>query len=74
MPISHDFEYFKPLNIEDALKLLDENPENSKILAGGTDLTVLSETAIAEHFEGSRTPSAVKNRLWRLRQEGARGL
>jgi len=31
----------------------------------------LSETAIAEHFEGTRTPSAVKNRLWRLRQEGA---
>lgn len=40
MPISHDFEYFKPLNIEDAVKLLVENPEKSKIIAGGTDLTV----------------------------------
>ena len=34
----------------------------------------LSETAIAENFKGTRTPSAVKNRLWRLRQEGAVGL
>ena len=40
MPISHDFEYFKPLTIEDAVKLLDKNPEKSKIIAGGTDLTV----------------------------------
>ncbi|MCD4793616.1 MAG: xanthine dehydrogenase family protein subunit M [Bacteroidales bacterium] len=40
MPISHDFEYFKPLNIEDAVKLLDENSGKSKIIAGGTDLTV----------------------------------
>lgn len=40
MPISHDFEYFKPLTIEDAVNLLNENPEKSKIIAGGTDLTV----------------------------------
>ena len=30
----------------------------------------LPESTIAEHFEGSRTPSAVKNRIWRLRKEG----
>lgn len=29
----------------------------------------LPDSAIAEKFKGSRTPSAVKNRLWRLRQE-----
>ncbi len=30
----------------------------------------LPESTIAEKFEGSRTPSAVKNRIWRLRKEG----
>lgn len=30
----------------------------------------LPESEIAEHFEGSRTSSAVKNRIWRLRKEG----
>ena len=48
MPISHDFEYFKPKSIEEAIKLLGENPENSKIIAGGTDLTVhIKEDVIA---------------------------
>jgi len=48
MPISHEFEYFKPLNIEEAIKLLGENPENSKIIAGGTDITVhIKEDIIA---------------------------
>lgn len=31
----------------------------------------LPESDIAEQFDGSRTPSAVKNRMWRLRQQGA---
>ena len=30
----------------------------------------LPESTIAEHFEGSRTSSAVKNRIWRLRKGG----
>ncbi len=48
MPISHEFEYFKPKNIEEALTLLGKNPENSKIIAGGTDLTVhIKEDIIA---------------------------
>ncbi|MCF6364979.1 MAG: xanthine dehydrogenase family protein subunit M [Bacteroidales bacterium] len=48
MPISHEFEYFKPKNIEEAVKLLGKNPENTKIIAGGTDLTVhIKEDVIA---------------------------
>ena len=48
MPISHDFEYFKPKSIEEAVKLLGENPENTKIIAGGTDITVhIKEDIIA---------------------------
>jgi len=40
MPISHEFEYYKPQNIDEAIKLLGKNPDNSKIIAGGTDITV----------------------------------
>ncbi|MBN1682491.1 xanthine dehydrogenase family protein subunit M [Candidatus Bathyarchaeota archaeon] len=32
------FEYYSPKNIEEACKILSELPEDSKILAGGTDL------------------------------------
>ncbi len=48
MPISHEFEYHKAKSIDEAVKLLSENPENSKIIAGGTDLTVhIKEDVIA---------------------------
>ncbi len=48
MPISHEFEYFKPKTLAEAVKLLGKNPENSKIIAGGTDITVhIKEDIIA---------------------------
>lgn len=48
MPISHDFEYHKAKSIDDAVQILSKNPENSKIIAGGTDLTVhIKEDVIA---------------------------
>lgn len=40
MPITKDFEYHKPSNLEDILKLLDTYQNKAKILAGGTDLIV----------------------------------
>ncbi|MBM3292342.1 xanthine dehydrogenase family protein subunit M [Candidatus Bathyarchaeota archaeon] len=36
--ILHNFKYFTPSNIQEACKLLSELPEDTKILAGGTDL------------------------------------
>lgn len=40
MPISHQFEYFQAQSVKEALKILEKDPENSKIIAGGTDLAV----------------------------------
>ena len=38
MPIPHDFEYAKPLSVDEALELLAVYGKNAKILAGGTDM------------------------------------
>lgn len=40
MAIINDFEYYKPKDISETLKLLSQYKENAKILAGGTDLIV----------------------------------
>ena len=40
MPVSIDFKYRKPKDMKEAVTILAEDPENSKILAGGTDLLV----------------------------------
>lgn len=40
MPISHQFEYYQAQSVKEALKILEKDPENSKIIAGGTDLAV----------------------------------
>jgi len=34
------FKYVKPKTIEDALEYLDENADEKKVIAGGTDLMV----------------------------------
>jgi len=48
MPISHEFEYYQAKTVDEAVKLLAKNPEKSKIIAGGTDLTVhIKEDVIA---------------------------
>ncbi len=51
MPIVHDFEYFKPATLSEALKLLSKQ-RNAAILAGGTDI-------INEIKEGAAKPSAL---------------
>jgi len=40
MSILHDFEYFKPADLQSALDLLKRFGNNAKVLAGGTDLIV----------------------------------
>jgi len=40
MAIINDFEYFKPLKIEEALALLSKHKNKAKLLAGGTDIIV----------------------------------
>jgi CO/xanthine dehydrogenase FAD-binding subunit len=37
LPILHEFEYFRPANVKDALKLLSKY-QHASVLAGGTDL------------------------------------
>ncbi|MFA6583628.1 MAG: xanthine dehydrogenase family protein subunit M [Elusimicrobiaceae bacterium] len=39
MPITHEFEYYKPQKLDEALKLKAERP-GASVLAGGTDLIV----------------------------------
>jgi CO/xanthine dehydrogenase FAD-binding subunit len=51
MPIVHDFEYFKPASLAEALKLLSKQ-RNAAILAGGTDI-------VNEIKEGAAKPSAL---------------
>lgn len=51
MPITHDFQYYKPSTMAEALKLLSRHKKAS-ILAGGTDV-------IPEIKEGMRTPDAL---------------
>ena len=40
MPVTHDFEYFKPKTWEETVSLIDKLGNNAKILAGGTDMLV----------------------------------
>jgi carbon-monoxide dehydrogenase medium subunit len=40
MAVTHDFEYIKPVSIDETLDLLDKYKGRAKILAGGTDLAV----------------------------------
>jgi len=40
MAIINDFEYFKPLKVEDVLALLFKYKNKAKLLAGGTDIIV----------------------------------
>ena len=40
MPITTEFEYFKPKDLDGALRILSLNKETAKVLAGGTDLIV----------------------------------
>ena len=50
MPIIHDFEYFKPTTLNEALTLLN-NQNNAKILSGGTDLIVqLKEEVVTPDY------------------------
>lgn len=48
-----DFEYFEPLTIQEALRLLGEYGEKAKILAGGTDLLGLLKDGV----HGSKMPT-----------------
>lgn len=41
MAVTHEFEYFKPDSLDEAVKLLSKFGENASVLAGGTDLAVL---------------------------------
>ena len=51
MPIAHQFEYEKPVSINEVVELLAQYGEKAKILAGGTDLTVqIKEDHIAPDF------------------------
>lgn len=52
MAITHDFEYFKPATLNEALSLLSKYRENASVLAGGTDLCLKIK-------EGTETPAAV---------------
>lgn len=52
MPITHEFEYFKPKNLAGALKILSKYKGKARVLAGGTDLVVKLK-------EGLETPDAV---------------
>ena len=52
MIIAHEFEYFKPSSIDEAIKLLNKYGAKARILSGGTDLVV----RIKDGFE---TPDAV---------------
>ena len=48
MPITHDFEYYKPGSLAEAVKLLSEYKGAASVLAGGTDLIVwLKENVVA---------------------------
>lgn len=40
MSILHDFEYYKPQNLQEVLQMKAEYGDNARILAGGTDLVV----------------------------------
>lgn len=46
MAIVHNFEYYKPLKLAEALKLLKKYGEKAKILAGGTDLVVFIKESV----------------------------
>lgn len=52
MPITHEFEYFRPENLAGALKILSKYRGRARVLAGGTDLVVKLK-------EGLETPEAV---------------
>jgi carbon-monoxide dehydrogenase medium subunit len=52
MAVAHDFEYFRPTKLSEALKLLQKLGGNAKLLAGGTDLAVYIK-------EGLEHPQAV---------------
>jgi len=52
MPAAHEFEYFKPATLDEALSLLTKYRDSARILAGGTDLALKIK-------EGMETPDEV---------------
>ncbi|MFA4852995.1 MAG: xanthine dehydrogenase family protein subunit M [Bacteroidales bacterium] len=48
MPISHEFQYCKPANLDEVLKTLAEYGNSAYILAGGTDLVVKIKEGMEE--------------------------
>lgn len=52
MPVAHEFEYFKPTTLDEAINLLSEYGDTARILAGGTDLALKIK-------EGTETPDVV---------------
>ncbi len=52
MPVAQDFQYVKPTTLNEAVALLAEHGEKSRILAGGTDLALKIK-------EGVETPNIV---------------
>lgn len=40
MAVAHQFEYFKPATLDEALKMRKEHGDKYRVLAGGTDITV----------------------------------
>jgi CO/xanthine dehydrogenase FAD-binding subunit len=52
MPVAHEFEYYKPTTLDEAISLLSEYGSGAHVLAGGTDLALKIK-------EGMETPDVV---------------
>jgi CO/xanthine dehydrogenase FAD-binding subunit len=52
MPVAHEFEYFKPATLNEAISLLSKYDGSARVLAGGTDLALKIK-------EGTETPDVV---------------
>lgn len=52
MPVAHEFEYFKPTTLDEAISLLSKYDGSARVLAGGTDLALKIK-------EGTETPDVV---------------
>jgi carbon-monoxide dehydrogenase medium subunit len=50
MAVAHDFKYYRPENLAEALRLMTEFPGKARLLAGGTDLAVYIKEGL-EHPE-----------------------